>query len=113
MVRQLVKLDHIFHWSPDIRLIFMPGLPSSLLETVRRILFYSWINVLLLFVPVGIITYLTQGGPYLVFTSNALAVIPLSGLLTMATECIAREMGDSIGALLNISFGNLVELIIL
>jgi Ca2+/H+ antiporter len=31
----------------------------------------------------------------------------------MATECIAREMGDNIGALLNISFGNLVELIIL
>jgi Ca2+:H+ antiporter len=37
----------------------------------------------------------------------------LSNLLTLATECIARDMGDSVGALLNISFGNLIEMIIL
>jgi Ca2+:H+ antiporter len=82
-------------------------------ETIRRILFYSWTNVLLVFVPIGFIAHLTAAGPSLVFVTNALAVIPLSGLLTMATECIACEMGDKIGALLNISFGNLVELIIL
>jgi Ca2+:H+ antiporter len=81
----------------------MLGSPPSLLETIRRIIFYSWTNLLLAFVPVGMATYLTDATPSLVFTSNALAVIPLSGLLTMATECIAQEMGDNIGALLNIS----------
>lgn len=39
--------------------------------------------------------------------------VPLSSLLTEATERIAAEAGDTIGALLNISFGNLVELMLL
>ena len=69
--------------------------------------------MLLVFVPIGYITYLADAHAPIVFTSNALAVIPLSNLLTLATECIARDMGDSVGALLNISFGNLIEMIIL
>jgi Ca2+:H+ antiporter len=69
--------------------------------------------VLLVFAPIGYITYLADAHAPIVFTSNALAVIPLSNLLTLATECIARDMGDSVGALLNISFGNLIEMIIL
>jgi Ca2+:H+ antiporter len=69
--------------------------------------------LLLVSAPIGYITYLANANAPVVFTSNALAIIPLSNLLTLATECIARDMGDSIGALLNISFGNLIEMIIL
>jgi hypothetical protein len=90
-----------------------PEARSSFLRTVWQILAYSWSNLLLVFVPIGCITYLAGVNAPVVFTSNALAVIPLSNLLTLATECIARDMGDSIGALLNISFGNLIEMIIL
>ncbi|KAL4733155.1 Sodium/calcium exchanger protein-domain-containing protein [Aspergillus similis] len=43
---------------------------------------------------------------------NAVAIIPLAGLLSHATECVASRMGDAIGALLNVTFGNAVELII-
>jgi hypothetical protein len=85
----------------------------SVLVTLKRILVYSWLNVLLVFVPVGILTYLTHAHPTVVFTSNALAIIPLSTLLSCGTENVALEMGDTIGALLNISFGNAVELLIL
>jgi Ca2+:H+ antiporter len=49
----------------------------------------------------------------IVFTCNAVAIIPLSGLLTFATENIARDAGDTIGALVNITFGNMVEVIML
>ncbi|KAF4988121.1 hypothetical protein FGRMN_9951 [Fusarium graminum] len=44
---------------------------------------------------------------------KAQAIVPLSALLTDATEIIAAKAGDTIGALLNITFGNLVELILL
>lgn len=49
----------------------------------------------------------------LTFGLNALAIVPLTGLLTFATENVARTMGNGLGALLNITFGNLVELVIL
>lgn len=80
----------------------------------RRIITYSWLNVLLVFVPVGIAVELIPGmNPGVIFGMNAIAIIPLAGLLSLATESVAHEMGDAIGALMNITFGNAVELIIL
>ncbi|KAH7170003.1 Sodium/calcium exchanger protein-domain-containing protein [Dactylonectria macrodidyma] len=79
---------------------------------IRGMLFSSWLNSLLIFVPIGLGTYLFRMSPLLIFTCNALAIVPLSALLTDATERIASDAGDTIGALLNITLGNLVELII-
>ena len=39
-------------------------------------------------------------------------LIPLAGLLSHATEAVATRLGDTLGALLNVSFGNAVELIL-
>jgi len=78
----------------------------------KMVLFHSWINVLLVFVPVGLITHFVHAPAEVVFAMNAIAIIPLAGLLSYATETVAAEMGDAIGALLNITFGNAVELII-
>ncbi|KAL6366293.1 hypothetical protein LRP88_00041 [Fusarium phalaenopsidis] len=79
---------------------------------VGAMLVSSWMNTLLVFVLVGAVTYLAGMNPLLVFTCNAIAIVPLSALLTDATERIAAVAGDTVGALLNISFGNLVELIL-
>lgn len=73
---------------------------------------YSWANVLLIFVPLGIIVEAVGLSPSIVFAMNAIAIIPLAGLLSHATEAVASRMGDTLGALLNVSFGNAVELII-
>ncbi|KAI6781618.1 Ca2+:H+ antiporter [Emericellopsis cladophorae] len=81
-------------------------------RSFRHALFASRLNILLVFVPAGVVTYLTQAPPVAVFITNAIAIIPLSALLTDATERIAADAGDTIGALLNISLGNLVELIL-
>ena len=43
---------------------------------------------------------------------NAIAIIPLAGLLAHATESVASRMGDTWASLLNVTFGNAVELII-
>ncbi|TLD26649.1 hypothetical protein PspLS_04387 [Pyricularia sp. CBS 133598] len=90
-----------------------PSLLMSFLGTTRRILFSSYINVLLLFVPVGIVlgNIPSMTGP-VIFTMNAIAIIPLAGLLSMATETMAASRGPAVGALMNITFGNAVELII-
>lgn len=89
------------------------------MRDVKRILFSSWINVLLVFVPIGIILGALQewGGlniisPSGIFALNALAIVPLASLLAFATESVAVQMGDSWGALLNVTFGNAVEIIV-
>ena len=73
----------------------------------------SWLNVLLVIVPLAITSYFVHANPVIVFSSNVIAVIPLSSLLTYATENISRDSGDAIGALVNVTFGNLVEIVLL
>ncbi|KAI0466626.1 Sodium/calcium exchanger protein-domain-containing protein [Xylaria cf. heliscus] len=81
--------------------------------TTKKVLFHSWINVGLVFVPVGIVVAnIPNANPGAIFGINAVAIIPLAALLSYATESVARKMGDTIGALLNVTFGNAVELII-
>jgi len=47
-----------------------------------------------------------------VFGLNAIAIVPLAGLLSHATESVASRCGDTVAALMNVTFGNAVELII-
>lgn len=79
----------------------------------KTALCHSWVNVLLVFVPVGIAVEAVGLNPAIIFAMNAVAIIPLAGLLSHATECVASRLGDTIGALINVTFGNAVELIIL
>ncbi|CAI7609282.1 unnamed protein product [Penicillium glandicola] len=54
----------------------------------------------------------TQSPALLIFVWNLLAIVPLSITLTEATERISQDLGETAGALLNITIGNLAELII-
>ncbi|KAF3023514.1 hypothetical protein G7054_g3534 [Neopestalotiopsis clavispora] len=90
-----------------------PNVAIRFWNNTRKTLSHSWVNVLLVFVPVGIAVAQIDGlNPGIVFAMNAIAIIPLAGLLSHATESVARKLGDAIGALLNVTFGNAVELII-
>ena len=80
---------------------------------LKEILLSSWLNLLLIFVPVGIAVKAAGVSPTIIFAINAIAIVPLAGLLSHATESVASEMGDTVGALMNVTFGNAVELIIL
>ena len=72
---------------------------------LRATLFNSWINVLLVFVPVGIAVNFTNIPPVGVFVINFIAIIPLAAMLSYATEEIALRTGETIGGLLNATFG--------
>jgi len=70
------------------------------------------ITAMLAFVPVGIALGATHQNDTVVFILNFCAIIPLAKLLGDATEELALHTNQSIGGLLNASFGNAVELII-
>lgn len=62
----------------------------------------------LVFVPVGIaLNYVPSVSKIVVFVINFVAIIPLAGLLSYATEEIALRTGETIGGLLNATFGYL------
>ena len=94
---------------PEIK----PNLFLRFCRVCKGILLASWINTLLVFVPVAIAVEVAGVDLTIVFAMNAIAIVPLAGLLSYATESVASEMGDTIGALMNVTFGNAVELIIL
>jgi Ca2+:H+ antiporter len=73
----------------------------------------STINLLLLFVPVSfVLAYATDAGSIWVFVTAALAIVPLADLIRRGTEQIAKLAGAAIGGLMNVTFGNMPELIL-
>ena len=90
-----------------------PNISVRFYHVLKETLLSTYFNVLLIFVPVGIAVKAAGVNPTIVFAMNAIAIVPLAGLLSHATESVAVEMGDTIGALMNVTFGNAVELIIL
>lgn len=69
-------------------------------------------NFLLPTVPIGIIAGLMGWNSTAIFTINFLAIIPLAAILSFATEEISVKLGETLGGLLNATFGNAVELIV-
>jgi Ca2+:H+ antiporter len=68
---------------------------------------------LLAFVPaVFIAEQVRADSPTLLFVLSILAIVPLAGLSSHATESVAAKTGDAIGGMLNATLGNLTELII-
>ena len=81
---------------------------EDLRQTMKLIL-GSWVNLLLVFVPFGIASYLAGWSAAVTFFLNFLGMIPLASILGDATECLADHLGETIGGLLNATFGNAVE----
>jgi len=68
---------------------------------------------LLAFVPIVFVAAsLKPEAQTLLFVLSVLAIVPLTVLLSHATESVAAKIGDALGGLLNATLGNLAELII-
>ena len=76
---------------------------------LRATLLNSWINILLVAVPVGIALNYAHVNPVIIFVVNFIAIIPLAAMLSYATEEIALRTGETIGGLLNASFGSVLR----
>ncbi|KAJ2706407.1 hypothetical protein H4R19_005016 [Coemansia spiralis] len=81
-------------------------------QLIKLSLLSSWVNVLLLLVPVGIASHPAKFPDVAVFVINFFAIVPLAKLLGYATEQLALHLGEALGGLLNATFGNAVELLV-
>jgi Ca2+:H+ antiporter len=72
----------------------------------------TWLDVLLIFVPVAVVMEVAHAPGAWVFAASCLAIIPLAGWMGRATEHLAAHLGAAAGGLLNATFGNAAELII-
>ncbi|KAI4170386.1 MAG: hypothetical protein LQ343_005008 [Gyalolechia ehrenbergii] len=86
--------------------------PSKFGYIAWQILTSNPVNVLLVFVPLGIVFGAIHANPTVVFILNFLAIIPLASLLSFATEELSVKLGQTLGGLMNATFGNAVELIV-
>src|SRR5947209_6880806 len=77
---------------------------TSLAKDLRGFLFGSWLNALLVFIPVSLVLAWRHAPGVWVFVAAALAIVPLAGLIGQATEATAGHTGPGIGGLLNATF---------
>ena len=77
----------------------------TVVNQLRATIFNSWINILILAAPAGIALHYTNQNPWAVFVVNFIAIIPLAAMLSYATEEIAIRVGETLGGLLNATFG--------
>jgi Ca2+:H+ antiporter len=100
-----------YNWDEDDRSPWVKY-PKHVARLTWLTLASNYVNVLLVFVPLGMIAGAMHWDPTAVFVLNFLAIMPLASLLSFATEELAHKLGETIGGLLNASFGNAVELIV-
>ena len=85
---------------------------DDITRNTKLVLFNNYVNVLLIFLPFGILAGALHWNPIVVFVLNFLSIIALASMLSFATEELAKKVGQTIGGLLNASFGNATELIV-
>ena len=67
---------------------------------------------MLVFVPLGLAAPYIGLNDSAVFILNCFAITPLADVLCQATDSVASFLGETTGALVNVTMGNLTELVI-
>jgi len=70
------------------------------------------LSSLLLFIPIGLATHILGCPDWAIFSTNFMAVLPMAWLIGKATEDMAASTGETLGGLLNATFGNVVEMLL-
>lgn len=91
-----------------------PGFVAPLddLQALSDMLRSSYFNLLLVCVPLSWAASSLRWGAVPVFALNFTSLIPLALVLGQITEDLALRYGDTIGGLINATFGNVVEMIL-
>lgn len=70
------------------------------------------LNILLVCIPIGMISFYAQWPDAVTFIFSLLAIAPLAERLGFVTEQLALHTNETVGGLLNATFGNATELIV-
>ncbi|OQE44513.1 hypothetical protein PENCOP_c002G04521 [Penicillium coprophilum] len=87
-------------------------LGNSVVRVLKITLGCSYSNLLLPFVFLGMVAGSLGWDDSVSFLFNFLAILPLAALLSFATEELAKSVGQTVGGLINATFGNAVEMIV-
>ncbi len=70
-------------------------------------------SLMLLLIPLSLILeHVVHAPPIWIFVTAVLAIVPLAEWIRRSTEQLAERLGSAIGGLLNVTFGNMAELIL-
>eukprot|EP00931_Biecheleriopsis_adriatica_P088639 TRINITY_DN62918_c0_g1_i1.p1 TRINITY_DN62918_c0_g1~~TRINITY_DN62918_c0_g1_i1.p1 ORF type:complete len:510 (+),score=104.57 TRINITY_DN62918_c0_g1_i1:34-1530(+) len=89
-----------------------PWFSESDLDGLKVLILGNPLNLLLAFVPLSLASESLGWGDVSTFALSFVAIVPLAKLLGEATEQLACSVGQTLGGLLNATFGNAVEMII-
>ncbi|KAG1838365.1 calcium proton exchanger [Suillus subalutaceus] len=85
----------------------------SVWRSIQAIVFASWLNVLLVFIPISwVINFALPYQHTFIFVFSFLAIVPLANILSFATDELSLRVGEPLASLIDITLGNLIELII-
>ncbi|KAF8859242.1 hypothetical protein BDZ45DRAFT_782930 [Acephala macrosclerotiorum] len=87
-------------------------LPSYPYNITRATLFSSYANILLVFLPLGVVANALGWADPIVFILNLLAVIPLASLIAFSTRELSGSVGLVFGRLLKATLSNIFEIIV-
>eukprot|EP01061_Rhynchopus_euleeides_P025434 TRINITY_DN4111_c0_g1_i2.p1 TRINITY_DN4111_c0_g1~~TRINITY_DN4111_c0_g1_i2.p1 ORF type:complete len:460 (+),score=178.80 TRINITY_DN4111_c0_g1_i2:73-1380(+) len=82
------------------------------LESVGEWFFESKFNLLVVFFPFAVASFMLEWGDTALFGTSVMSLVALSSMLSSSTEQISLHLNQSLGALLNVTFGNAIEMII-
>ncbi|THH12715.1 hypothetical protein EW146_g7433 [Bondarzewia mesenterica] len=88
------------------------GDAPSVWKSLRAILTASWLNILLVCIPIAWAFHFAKMSDTLIFVFSFLSIIPLAKLLAFATDELSLRVGQTLAGLLNATLGNAVELIV-
>jgi len=81
-------------------------------EVLWDMIFGSKMNILLLAMPFAIASHNLGWSSMSIFICNFIAMVPLAALLGAFTEEVAAHTNETIGGLINATFGNAVEVVV-
>ena len=84
----------------------------SFQDSAKEVLYKGPLNALLICIPIALISYYAGFSDIITFIFSLLALAPLAERLGFVTEQIALHTNDTVGGLLNATFGNATELIV-
>src|SRR5947208_2165942 len=79
---------------PNPTVLYVSSTTPTICESIKTVLTSSWINILLIFIPLGFLAHVLELNDTLVFTLNFLAIMPLAKLLDFATEDVSLRVGQ-------------------
>ena len=81
-------------------------------RSTHALLFQNYLNLLMLFTPLSVLYVTMEWNKGLIFTFSLLAIAPFAERLSFVTEQLAMHTSETLGGLLNATFGNVTELIV-